>query len=66
MKHKSPTVRVSAMQILAKKCISNVNLYPKLVKSWADKNSRVRREIMNGIGINHHSSSSFIIVIDAH
>jgi hypothetical protein len=51
MKHKSPTVRVSAMQILGKKCIANANLYPRLVKSWVDKNSRVRREIMNGIGI---------------
>ena len=54
MKHKSPTVRVSAMQILGKKCISNVSLYPKLVKSWADKNSRVRREIMNGIGMSEN------------
>jgi len=39
-------------------------LYPKLVKCWTDKNSRVRREIMNAIGNFVKSNSNHLATVN--
>jgi len=50
LKHRDPTVRRIAVQIMGKKCFVNPRNLWSLIEMWTDKNAKVKKEVMDVLG----------------
>jgi len=50
LKHKDPTVRRVAVQLMGKKCDTAPRNLWLLVQMWSDKNGKVKKEVMDVFG----------------